>query len=351
MRSLNKKVHLDVLRIIAIWMVVYTHTWKMGYTLFTEKTDSRFFWIYISFSIFIKCAVPIFWMVSGALLLSKEETLKELFRKRIAKYFMVLVGFSLMQYYYLSYKGEVTDISILNFGEKFYSDCMAIAYWYLYAYLGYLLMLPFIRKLAKGMKKAEYIYLFATYTFFFGVIPLIEYFVFHNQIHLTGYFQIPIITASCIVYPLLGYYVENKMKILQEKKLLIFSVVSLISIFLIAYLTREKCIMEQDWKDTHVDTFFNYLLIFPTFTLYGWIKWLFEKISVKDETKSILFSLGKCTLGIMLIENILRDALISWYTNNIIFAFYKVTEVVLVGFVIVYIVRKVLECIVKCRNK
>ena len=170
------KTHLDILRMIAIWMVVYAHTWKMGYTLFTEKLDSRFFWIYISFSILIRSALPIFWMISGALLLGKEETLKEVFKKRIVKFIVILISFSIMQYFYLFFKQEVVNISIGNFLEKFYSDCMAIAYWYLYAYLGFLLMLPFIRKIAKGMQNVEYVYLFVLYIFFTGIIPLFEYF-------------------------------------------------------------------------------------------------------------------------------------------------------------------------------
>lgn len=42
-----------------------------------------------------------------------------------------------------------------------YTSNHAGALWYLYAYLAYLLMLPFMRRLAKYMTNKEYMWMFA----------------------------------------------------------------------------------------------------------------------------------------------------------------------------------------------
>ena len=115
-RAQNKKpirfLHMDILRVIAIFLVVFNHTGNRGYTLFNYMSSSFLYFSYMAFSVFCKIAVPVFFMISGALLLPKEDSFKQLFSKRILRMALVLVFISIPFYFWL-HRSE--GIGILNF--------------------------------------------------------------------------------------------------------------------------------------------------------------------------------------------------------------------------------------------
>lgn len=94
----QRKTYIDALRIVAILGVLYNHTNRRGYCLyaFSEARICQDF--YIGIATLAATAVPIFFMISGALLLPKKESLKELFQKRILRMVLVLLVFSGIQY-------------------------------------------------------------------------------------------------------------------------------------------------------------------------------------------------------------------------------------------------------------
>ena len=60
----KRKVYIDFLKIIAIYMVMFNHTYEKGYLLFTITQGSNWYPVYLFCSIFIKIAVPLFFMAS-----------------------------------------------------------------------------------------------------------------------------------------------------------------------------------------------------------------------------------------------------------------------------------------------
>ena len=117
-----------------------------------------------------KVAVPLFFMISGALLLPKRETLKRLLQKRVARFVVVILLFHIVQSTYYCVGGGENGIGI----RSFLSDCYwggmeawyllgwtgACAVWFLYAYVGLLLTLPFLRLMVKDMEESHFFYLF-----------------------------------------------------------------------------------------------------------------------------------------------------------------------------------------------
>ena len=94
----KRVVYLDALKTLAILFVLYNHTKIYGYDLYTV-TDSRLdYWLSIACDVLCKTGVPLFLMASGALLLEKEESLPELFRKRILRYGITFAVFVFFQY-------------------------------------------------------------------------------------------------------------------------------------------------------------------------------------------------------------------------------------------------------------
>ena len=72
--SQTRKAYLDALRILAIFLVLFNHTGVNGYALYMVRRGAALFPFYLFNAILIKVAVPLFLMVSGALLLEKEES-------------------------------------------------------------------------------------------------------------------------------------------------------------------------------------------------------------------------------------------------------------------------------------
>ena len=82
----KKLLYIEFLRAIAVLFVIFNHTGGDGFRLFLKyPAGSIQYWTCLSVSIFCKFAVPVFFMISGALLLGKDEPLKVLWKKRIAR--------------------------------------------------------------------------------------------------------------------------------------------------------------------------------------------------------------------------------------------------------------------------
>ena len=88
----SRKVYLDLLRIISIGLVIFNHV--PGFYLF--QSEPRI--LYVSISVITKIAVPIFFMISGALLLKKNESYCLVIHKRFIPYLIRLICFTGVYY-------------------------------------------------------------------------------------------------------------------------------------------------------------------------------------------------------------------------------------------------------------
>ena len=136
-----RKVYPDVLRIIAILGVLFNHR-VAYYVIETPQPVNLNYIIKIFLSVAAKCGPPLFFMISGYLLLGKNEPLKRVFTHRICRILAVMM---ICAVYFVIRFRDMGRIPIkLN--------------WYFYAYLGFLLLLPFLRKMAQGADKTAVIY-------------------------------------------------------------------------------------------------------------------------------------------------------------------------------------------------
>lgn len=311
----NRKIYIDILKIIAIFLVLFNHTGNAGFTLFLISKQSNFYWIYMFNSVFVKIAVPIFFMCSGALLLRKEETIKKIVFHRFIKYLIVLIVSSIIVYIYICYRLKLTDFSIINFLKTLYTKQVSGGYWYLYTYLGFILMLPFIRKLAKGMSNKEYKYMVILF-FIMNVIPIIEFLIFKDIItHRNGNFWL-FITTNYIFYPLIGFFIDEKLDVkkFNKKNLLIMIILSIISIIITCLITDNYCNLIGEWKESSCQVFLNNLIFIPVITVFYGIKLLFLKHIPNPKINKIIATISGTTFGIYLFEYIYTQETKNVYT-------------------------------------
>ncbi len=301
----KRKIHIDFIRIVAIYLVLFNHTGTKGYMLFTIRQGSFFYPIYIFNAILIKIAVPLFFMVSGALVLKKEESYPEIIR-RFFKFSFILIVASIISYLYRSFRLGESPFSVKEFLVMIYTQPIGVALWYLYAYLAFLLMYPILHCVAVNMDKHGFLWIILMYGFI-SSLTIIEFVISRGKYtHYAGFSFF--IQNNTFFYPIMGYYIENKMEKsdFSIRRFILLTIASIVSISTCSALTHWKCTITGEWNESNCQTFFNTLIFIPSFTVYYGFKMFFEKHPPSEKHCELISSIGGATFGLYLIENICR---------------------------------------------
>ena len=185
MKKNNKILYLEILRILAAFFVIFNHTGINGFFLFSKYgVNTITFWLGAFFSIFCKFSVPMFFGISGILLLNKEESIKDIWKNRILKVFITLILISTLFYCYDVFYAKTETFNLITYIKKLYTNGNNIVLWYLYGYMAFLICLPFLRSIVKHLEDKHYYYLIIIAILFNGIIPIIEWLFFKGTITL-----------------------------------------------------------------------------------------------------------------------------------------------------------------------
>ena len=211
----RKEYSISYLRIFATICVVFLHTCSTltdNLDLFPLTVHQAFFFSVAYQSMY--WAVPVFFMITGALLLDKKISYKDIFSKYIKKIAIVLLvfgtTFAFVKQYALTrvFSNELINNTLLSVLE----DTGFGHLWYLYVLIGLYLLLPvfnLIKKLEKNETKKLLLVLF----FFDFCSPLIS--------TLTGIKIACYIPVSYpVFYYILGYYLNKFTSISKQKSCL-----------------------------------------------------------------------------------------------------------------------------------
>ena len=301
----QRKTYIDALRIVAIFGVLYNHTNRRGYYLYAFS-DARICQdFYIGIATLAATAVPIFFMISGEVLLPKKESLKELFQKRILKMVLVLLVFSGIQYVLLLLE-ECVTFSRKAVVQAVLQDGVIPSYWFLYAYIAYLLLLPILRKVAEVMSKQDYFYLFALLLLVEGFLPMVL-----NLAGIGGtnyFFSIPFLNPI-IIYPLLGYYLEQYMKESYYNKktnIIVGLCMAVVVLFFIA-MTQWRGLPYEEFTTYDKGLYTCSFTMLLDVGIYYFVKYFDLRKQHSMKYDQMLHSMGECAFGIYLIEQPIRE--------------------------------------------
>ena len=345
----NKRIDLEIIRIIAAFFVIFNHSGKYGYLLYSHSSPNQIsFWIYLSISILCKIAVPLFFAVSGILLLKKDDTPKILF-KRIIRMIVVLIVISAI-YFVFNYYEDNKNFNIVCFLKLLYSNNVEFHLWFIYQYIAFLLILPVLRAIVKGIGDNVNIYKYVIILSFLilSVFPSFDWIVFKANTTINTMIIPNIITNNIFIYPILGYYLDNYFKI-TNKSIFISQITYLSCIIFACFLTyyRVKLYPTSNYADEAFNNMFSLVGVIAAFVL---IKFLSNKIKFNDISKKIIYSIGECTFGIYLIHIIARKYLITDDIHNFLFKFthnYMISSLLItftimfICYIIIYFIRKI----------
>lgn len=294
-KKANKRIDFQVMRLIAILFVIINHTAANEYVSTDVYASGKVYYVYLLLAVLSRVAVPIFFMVSGALLVKKQETLETVLKKRVIKYVLIIIGFSIVQFVYHIAMGYVSlnKANIVLWLKNMYSDSVIVPYWFLYAYLALMLMLPLLRKMFQNLDKKEFEYVIVLHLIVFGVLQIVEFFFGIARINL----EIPFACNTSIFYFLLGYYADNYVDI-TKKKSIILGAATLVSVAFMTVMVG---------TEASLNGFNSCLIVIPTFTIFIIIKKLFAKQQSRvavDKIKYIIDMAGNAVFGVYLLETI-----------------------------------------------
>ncbi len=306
----KKLLHIECLRFLCIWLVMFTHTATAGFSIFILRPESFFYPLYLAVPFWVKTAVPIFFMISGALLLGREEPLSVIFKKRIWRFLQVIFVFSLINYLWFYHNLPLTIPGhIAKFFTMMYSSNMATAYYFLYIYIGFLLMLPIWRKLVKAMTNTLFVYLIGLNLFFVGCVPVISYLIFQGTAEI-NYFVNPLLAISePTFYFLIGYWMEHVMPTswLTKKNLLRLFAAALVGTLIAASMTHYRGVLAGGMTEALSERFYDSFLFLNTAFVFCSIRYYFLHHEISPSWSRTLVFLGSVSFGVMLFEEITRN--------------------------------------------
>ncbi len=298
----KRKLHLEALRVIAIFFVVMNHTGTAGQLYYLQIHDQPVHWLLMGFSALHKAAVPLFLMVSGALLIDREEALSVFFRRRVLRFALVLLLFSLLSYLY-DIGFSLSRFSAFYFLTQLYSYRLVDAYWYLYCYLGYLLVLPFLRRLAKAMTDRDYLYLAALWLVFRG-IDLLPIFVLGDAYGLSETFVLFVLEYT-VFFPLMGYYLETRLAdgAFTGRNALLAGLAALLALALMCLATERWCRFHGEWPAIAGELTFGALNFVAALALFFIAKTVFLRRTAPGLLARALTLLSSCSFGVYLLQH------------------------------------------------
>ena len=227
----NYRSDISIMRIVATLAVVFWHTCNTMTNNLDQfpLTDGQYKF-YMSGLYLVRWAVPIFLMITGALLLGRTIPYRKIFTKYLKRMLLALLlfGTAFAWLEILASERRVTP-SLIGLGFLRVLEGQSWSHlWYIYSLIGVYLILPLLCLAAQQMDRIEQkILLFILFVFSF-VIP-----TFEGLVGIKIGFEIPIASSS-VFYVLLGKYLDDDMsEVLKNKKTSVLFILILATLIII----------------------------------------------------------------------------------------------------------------------
>lgn len=312
----NRIEYIDAIKAICMALVVFTHA--------HECAGSPLGISSIFYSI-DRCAVPIFFMISGYFIIGRAYNcdLMGFYIKRIPKFiYAIFLCSVLTNTIFESTHGMKTKNAFLYalFSENgiFYGNyAHAIQLWFMYPLILIYLMSPFISNIVVGKSK-KYIFCFIFISLLFNQIKFSIYSMGYNVDFLNKFGSD--FTGGYLCFFILGYVVIGSKKNIGNVYFLSSVFILSLMVFLAHKFDKSSGVINQylHWYSTSIQVFIC------SICLYFILKFIFQKVSVK-----IINDIGKKSFGIYLFHySIMYLAIfltktydIKWYNKLFLYFF------------------------------
>lgn len=329
-----KKNYISILNVLACIGVVILHTFETGYT-----SDANFV-----FEVLIRaiayCAVPVFFMITGATLIDYRERYdtKTFFKKRLLKVIIPLIIWSIIYFIINFFKGKfsINDLSFKFVFEYFFLVKTNPIFWFFVVIIGIYLAIPVISLIPQETRRKAFLYIIIITFVFNQFLPDLLY---HLNLNYNYDLKFPLTYSGWISFIFIGYYID-KYEIVKKHRVIIYVLgiigflTMVVPTIFISYHKNESC----SWFDEYYDA--------PC-VLYSASVFLFFKSKINNNqivTKIMPFFnfVAPTTLGIYVLHIAIRDFLRYFYTYSYFGMNLVLTlNILTICFIVVKIVQKI----------
>ena len=307
----KRKTYFDILRLVAIFLVIFNHT--NGYSLYMESEGYKT-WLYMFITMLTRINVPLFFMISGALLLPKDEKISIVIKERVYRFVVITIFANSLIYLIRS------GIVGANIGGMISGICTGKiegSYWYLYAYIGFLLLLPCLRKMVVNLNEKDFFWIFVLHIVFLTVIPAVNYILvvkYNLSISVSTDLKIPLVVEKSFFYPIMGYYMD---KILDMSKIKMKTIVRLLGVSFIGIVISSMFTYHEGMRIGFTQNFVHLFDYVTTISCFVTVKYLFSKRIIGERGHALISLGGTLTFGMYLFDPVLKHFFYTRYTSLI----------------------------------
>lgn len=307
MSTRKRKAAYDVMRIVAILQVLYCHT--PGYHLFHNAHGAALFGG-MACSVLCRIGVPLFAMVSGALLLGRNESYRDLWQKRISRMLLVVLIFEGLLYLEFHFT-RGTTLSLTDFVYGMLGGTLKnfTSYWFLYAYLGFLIMLPFLRSVAQRMERADFIWLMGVHIAL-TTGPILLTFACEclgvEQLKISPTMAVSLSSVMLYFYPLIGFWIDRNVDVhaLRRRHWLLLVGLTVVGMLVSGLMTWHHNVVFHDRSQQ----FISASVYMTAITMFLAIKRLFDSEfdAVHTRLSRVFCLVGPLVFGVYLLDQGLK---------------------------------------------
>ena len=351
---MNKKRELysDILKLLSIFLVVVIHV----IALYRDKyfyTNVKYYTVLTFIDSFTRVAVPIFFMITGTFMLSRQtEKYSSYLKKRIPK---LLIPFFLISIFYYIYECNKVgnSLHVIDFITAFLNNEIKYHFWFMYAIILIYLLIPYIQILVQNLDRKK----------LFSLIILI--FVLSNCFNtiylLTNRYGYGMLKAfvlpslfSYINCLLIGHYLHTY-KIEKKKKIILL----ILSILCICIMPIADHFFINGARNDEMLLVTSVFPIIPAISTYLLFKDFFENRKESKITK-FMSKFTPCVLYIYMIhvyiiEKLEKDLYKYWTPNRFVGNLARLVIVIIISFIVSLLISYLLviiqNLIIKLKRK
>ncbi|MQS52323.1 acyltransferase [Companilactobacillus mishanensis] len=305
--------YLDFIRVLAIFLVIFIHVSAIDTTLHIGSTQWQITRI---LNYLAHVSVPMFFMISGALLLSnpRTESISYTWKKRIPRVVIPFVAWSLLSTFFIALYAHSFDLGgALKMYAQFLYQPVSPTLWFMYPLIGLYVLSPVLRTFAKKASTKMLVYITSIWLITNSLMPTLSPFLPKSIMHALEFNPASsfYLVGGFAGYFILGYLITR----LDVSKI---SYWALILIFLIclfagdAYSTAYPKTNDM-WNQYYVTSIFVLIMSLSFYLILQKLGQRTQSVGVK---KTFAF-FSPLVFGIYLVHNILILFLEHWFMANL----------------------------------
>lgn len=327
----QKNYNIELVRALSFVMVIIIHVANYFCRAYEYINTGEYLFSLVLNSM-ARVSVPCFFMISGALLLGRNETMKKSLQ-RVVRFLPVLIVWTIIYYVFNTYYMD-QDVNL----KKILEVPAEAHLWYLYVMIPIYLVLPFLQAMCRGMDaKLEKAFIILG-----SILVVLQPIMFYAKIDL--YFGIPIFGDRVYIYYLfIGYFIAKYIDQIPKKKGLWFSVFvgsSLATVVVTA--------IGSSFMGDHMEQLLTYGCPFIIISSAAFFVMILQagngNVQLKESVRKVIDTCCGCSFGIYLIHILFLDNFKKHVKAYEVSAYWAVPALVIgilgVSILCVYLIRK-----------